>query len=408
MTLFIVFLLVVLGFAVYVMNQEERVRLMRAGLALVGQAKNAAVTGPQGCEPFQEALRERTPWVLVTPALIALNAAVFVCMLFSPGALSDPETLVAWGGNYGPRTTNGEWWRLATTIFVHWGMLHLLATVAGLVAAGLMLERLVGPIAFASVYVAAGVLSGVVSLSAYPMAVGVGASGAVFGIYGLLLASVVSGMLRQSSVTVPLEVVKMLAPGTAIFILYNVTSTAMAGVAETAGFVVGVVCGLVLVRDVAEEKPAVRRVAVAMAATAVIAVASAVPLRGVADVRPEITRVIEVEDRTATTYQAALDLYRLGRSTAEELARVIDRKVVPELRAARARLKTFDRVPQEHQPLVTNAEEYLRLRDESWRLRAAALRKPGMSAIKLALREADRTEVASLEVLDRIKSVDQK
>jgi rhomboid protease GluP len=408
MTVFIVFLLVVLGFAVYVMNQEERVRLMRAGLALVGQAKNVAVAGPHGYEPFQAALRERTPWVLVTPALIALNAAVFVCMHFSPGALSDPDTLVAWGGNYGPSTTNGEWWRLATTMFVHWGMLHLLATVAGLVAAGLMLERLVGPFAFGVVYIAAGVLSSVVSLFAYPMAVGVGASGAVFGVYGLLLASVISGMLRQSTVTIPLEVVKMLAPGTAIFILYNVTSAAMAGVAETAGFVVGVVCGLGLVRDVSEEKPAARRVAVAMAATAVIAVASAVPLRGVSDVRPEITRVIEVEDRTATAYQAALDLYRLGRITAEELAKVIDRKVVPELRAMRARLKTFDRVPQEHQPLVTNAEEYLRLRDESWRLRAAALRKPGMSAIKVALRDADRTEVASLGVLDRIKSVDQK
>ncbi|MCA1562277.1 MAG: rhomboid family intramembrane serine protease [Acidobacteria bacterium] len=404
----IVFLLVILAFAVYVMKPEERARAVRAGLALLGHAKDAAVTGPPGCETFVEALRERTPWPVVTPALVALNTAIFICMLFSPGALSDPETLVAWGGNYGPRTTNGEWWRLTTAMFVHWGMLHLFATVAGLVAAGLILERLVGPFAFAVVYVAAGVLSSVVSLSAYPMAVGVGASGAVFGIYGLLLASAISGMLHQSSLTIPLAAMKTLAPGAAIFILYNATSTAMAGVAETTGFVVGVVCGLVLVRDVSEEKPAARRVAVAMAATAVIAVASAVPLRGVADVRPEITRVIEVEERTATIYQAALDLYKLGRMTPEELAKVIDRKVVPELRALRARLKTFDGVPKEHQPLVTNADEYLQLRDESWRLRAGALRKPTMSAIKLALRQADRTEVASLEVLDRIKPARQK
>ena len=62
----VLFLLVILGFAVYVMNPEERARLVRAGLALVGHAKDAAVTGPPACEPFREALRERTPWVLVT------------------------------------------------------------------------------------------------------------------------------------------------------------------------------------------------------------------------------------------------------------------------------------------------------------------------------------------------------
>ena len=63
--------------------------------------------------------------------------------------------------------------------------------------------------------------------------------------------------------------------------------------------------------------------------------------------------------------------------------------------------RTFeaDNVPTEHRPLVEGANEYLRLRDESWRLRADALRKHNLAA----LRKADRAEWESLEAFGRIK-----
>jgi hypothetical protein len=69
------------------------------------------------------------------------------------------------------------------------------------------------------------------------------------------------------------------------------------------------------------------------------------------------------------------------------------------LRQAHARLKAVNGVPAEHRPMVADAEEYFRLRDESWRLRADALRKSNMGA----LRAADRSERASLEALGRIR-----
>ena len=50
---------------------------------------------------------------------------------------------------------------------------------------------------------------------------------------------------------------------------------------------------------------------------------------------------------------------------------------VPELQAEDGHLKALQRVPREHQTLVADAEEYLRLRIESWRLRARALRQAG-------------------------------
>jgi hypothetical protein len=136
-----------------------------------------------------------------------------------------------------------------------------------------------------------------------------------------------------------------------------------------------------------------------MAVTVVVAVASAVPLRGVADVRPEISRVLAVEESTASVYQGAVAQFKLGTVSAEALAQVIERKITPELHTMQARLKTLGRVPPEHQPLLASAEEYLRLRDESWRLRAAALHKSSMPA----LRKAETAERASLEAFERLK-----
>jgi len=427
------FLLILAGFALYVMTPEERARLVRAVLAAIRQVKDAATQDHPELEPFRDALRARTRWALVTPVLVALNATVFVYMLFGAGALSDAETLVGWGGNFGPRTTNGEWWRLVTMMFVHSGVLQLLANLAGLVQLGLILERLVGPAAFAGVYVASGMFASLVSLSAHPVAVRGGASGAIYGLYGLLLASSIWGLLNRSTVTIPRMAVKRLGPAAAVFILYNMATDDLAGAAELAGLVTGFVCGLVLARGVSDCKPPARRVAAAMAATAVIAVACAVPLRGIADVRPEIARVFAVEDRTARAYQTAVDRFRKGRITGEALAQLIDRTIRPELQAAHARLKALARVPQEHQPLVASAEEFLRLRDESWRLRAEGLHTAKLLASREAertaedeswrwrlkteglytanvrtLQEAERTERASLAALKRIGPADQK
>jgi membrane associated rhomboid family serine protease len=389
----ILFLVIVSGFALCRMTAEDRERVIRAVLAAIPHVKSAAAYGRLECEPFRNALGERTRWPLVTPALIALNAAMFIFMLFGAGALGDPTTLVGWGASFGPRTTGGEWWRLLTSLFVHPGMLQLLVNLIGLVQIGFILERLVGRFAFAAVYVAAGVFASLVNLSANPLAVSVGASGAIFGLYGLLLASSIWGLLHRSIVTIPLMAVKRLIPAAAVFILYNVSNDGLGIDAELTGLATGFVCGLFLARSVSEGTPRARDMAIATAAAVVIAVAFAVPLRGITDVRPEIERVVGLEDRTASAYQTAVGRFRKGRMTAEAVAQLIDRTIEPELLAADAHLKAVNGVPREQQPLVASAEEYLRLRYESWRLRAESLRKADVPR----LQEAGDTEPASNE-----------
>ena len=303
-----------------------------------------------------------------------------------------------WGGSIGPRTTNGEWWRLVTSLFVHPGFLHLVANMLGLLQLGLLLERLVGRVAVAGVYLSAGVFASLVRLSASPVDVSVGASGAIFGMYGLLLASAIWGLFHRSTITIPLRTAKKLIPAAAVFLLYN----GLQSRPDHVGFLVGFACGLVLARGLGDRKPAARRVAVAIGATAVIAIAAAVPLRGVTDARPEMARVVAVEDRTASAYETARDRFTLGRIAAAKLIELIDGTIMPELQETRARLTALDGVPEVHQPLVAHAEEYLRLRDESWRLRADGLRKTNL----LTLRKADDRERAALQIIKKIRPAD--
>ena len=134
--------------------------------------------------------------------------------------VSDPETLVAWGASVGPRTTHGEWWRLLTSLFVHGGLLHLLTDLIGLVMVGLLLERLAGPLAIGTVYVGSGVVANAASLTADPMAVNTGASGAIFGVYGMFVAAGIWGLLQPSRMTFPLRF-QIALPSAVIFLLYS-------------------------------------------------------------------------------------------------------------------------------------------------------------------------------------------
>ncbi len=391
-------LLIFAALALYVMTSEERRRLLRTALAGVEDAlywtrRHRADTGP-----FGDALRARTPWLIVTPAIIVANVGIFACLLFGDGSLSDQERLVAWGASFGPRTSNGEWWRLVAATFVHGSALALLINTLAIAQLGLLLERLIGHAAFAAIYLAAGFFAHAMNLSASPETVSAGASGAAFGLYGLLFASVVRGTLQRSTVSIPLRALAVLSPVAAAFALYSAIGVGF-DLAARAGLFTGFVFGIVVERELRDHKPPVKRLAAFSAATLAIAVMTAVPLRGVTDIRPELAMLVAVEQRTAAAYDAAVQRFRTGRITTKSLAELIDRTILPELEAVRARIATLQRVPEAHRPVLTAATSYLKLRDESWRLRSEALTRANMRL----LRDADRTEHASLVAFEQVK-----
>jgi hypothetical protein len=263
----------------------------------------------------------------------------------------------------------------------------------------MLLERLIGHSTVALVYLVSTVLAGLVCLSSSPVGVIYGATAGVLSLYGLFTATLVWITLQRSTLAVPVATLKQLAPAAGLFLVYALASGGPSAAGYLPALFCGFVCGIALAAGIGERKPPVRRISVAAAAAAVILVASAVPLRGVADVRPEIARIVALEATTTRSYETAVGQFKLGAVTAEALSQLISRTITPEVQAARARVKALVGVPSEHEALVAAADEYLRLRDESWRLRAEGLQQASMAT----LRKADRAERASLDAFEKIK-----
>src|SRR5215510_271580 len=228
------FVLMILGgAALYFMKPDERTAFLKKAVATIRQGIRASLEATPD-DPFEELLRARTAKPLVTPLLAALNVIVFVLMLLG-GALGDTQGLIDWGGNMATHTTNGEWWRLVGSTFVHGSLFHLVATLAGLVPLGVILERALGRAAFAAIYLTSGMLAGMVALwTTEPTSVTVGASGAVFGIYGLLLASLVRYRANppEERIAIPAIALKRLGGAAVFFVLYNLATGYVGATAE--------------------------------------------------------------------------------------------------------------------------------------------------------------------------------
>src|SRR5581483_9019347 len=286
--------------------------------------------------------------LIVTPAIIAIDTAVIALIVFGPLHLHDPATLLQWGASAGLRTTNGEWWRLVTAMFVHVSLLHLLVDVAVLYQLGGILERLVGRVAFAAVFIASGIFTSLINLSAHPIAVTVSATGGVFGLYGLLIAAIAWQHVRRlmdpepeptddeaapGRLMIPRIAIKRVAICAAPFMLYSLVAGFVTA-AELTGLLVGLGYGLIAARRAGDGAAETRPVLVVLSTMMAIAVATALPLRNLADVQPVIAHVVATEESTAAVYKNAEQAFRKGRLNAEALARIAEHTIVPELQAA--------------------------------------------------------------------------
>ncbi len=380
--------------AIYFMTPQERVRLTGVVLGHISRAKQSAA---DRFNARHAAPAEHLPTPLVTVCLIAINVTVFGWMLASGQDLRDEQTLLGWGGNFGPATTNGGWWRMATAMFVHSGTLALIVNSVCLLQVGAIIERAVGRVAFGAVYIATGILASAVTLAMDPVSVNVGASGALLGLHGFLIALVVWSHFPGSRVEIPLQSLKRLAPLSAMFLVYNLATAGVGDAMVLAGFG-GMGCGVLLCRKISEGQPGGFRVAVVAGVTMMFALDAVIPLRGMAYVRPELDHLVALETRLEGEYKTAVDSFTKGRMSSKALADLIQGSILPQVTAARARVDALEHVPESQQSLIASARVYLRLRDESWRLRVQALRKTSMAM----LRQADGIEHASLIALQQV------
>lgn len=121
-----------------------------------------------------------------TSALIVLNALVFLAMAAAGGS-TDVVVLVKFGALVHHRVWQGEYWRLVTPMFLHIGLLHFAFNTYALLIVGRAVERLLGTLPFLILYLGSGVCGAIGSLL-FTRGICAGASGAIFGLLGALLA----------------------------------------------------------------------------------------------------------------------------------------------------------------------------------------------------------------------------
>lgn len=188
-----------------------------------------------------------------TYAIIGINILVFLLMVFNGAGWFEPEGWVhiRWGSNYTPLTLSGDWWRLVTSTFIHFGVIHVLMNMYCLYTIGVYLEPLLGKLRFITAYLCTGILAGIVSLWWHKEDVNsAGASGAVFGMYGVFLALLTTKLIPDS-------VRKSLLQSIGLFIVYNLVYGMKSGVdnaAHAGGLVSGFLIGYAFVPMLKKEK----------------------------------------------------------------------------------------------------------------------------------------------------------
>lgn len=326
---------------------------------------------------FQVGLRLRTPRVWATPALVAVNVAIFVAMALAGVGFVNPsvEGVLAWGANYGPLTTGGQPWRLLSYMFLHFGVVHVAMNMFALWQMGYLVERLLGHRGFLSVYFFAGVAGSLASLLWNPFAVAAGASGAVFGVYGALPA-----YLLRSRGSVPRPVLQALMRNTLMVVGLNVVFGLQAkGIdmaAHAGGFVGGFAATLLVATplNVPLGAPArVREIGLLVLTAALVLVPGRLPRTP--DVLAEQRAFDAVERQAIAAYNDALSPDK-GLSEAE-IARVIDEQVLPPWRQFADRWQSVSqtrRLPAESRKQFAKIARYLDLRGRGWALFSEALR----------------------------------
>ena len=121
---------------------------------------------------------------VVTQAIIAANAVVFLVQMSEGGSLGRAGRLISDYALFGPAVEDGEWWRLITSGFLHVGIMHVAFNMLILWRLGQMLEPTLGRIRFGVLYLASLLAGSVGALLLSPDVSTVGASGAVFGLMG--------------------------------------------------------------------------------------------------------------------------------------------------------------------------------------------------------------------------------
>jgi rhomboid protease GluP len=208
----------------------------------------------------------------ITYTIIGINILVFVAMIINGVSFFEPTgyDILHWGANYKPLTLTGDWWRLVTCTFIHIGIIHLVFNMYALYMAGVYLEPMLGKIKYAVAYLCTGVFASIGSLVWHKEPVpSAGASGAIFGMYGVFLALLLTNLI-------PKKMRSALLQSIGVFVVFNLVYGMKAGVdnaAHVGGLISGMIIGFVYYLSLKKGEDSKRNFITATIAIATIVIA---------------------------------------------------------------------------------------------------------------------------------------
>ena len=128
--------------------------------------------------------KSSTAWVTLSVIVITCGVYLWMRNVHEHSAPFRFHELLSWGGNFYLKTTQGEWWRLLTSAFVHIDDPHLILNMISLFLLGREVERVFGHLNLLILYLGSAVVAGLCSIAWYDLRLSVGASGSIYGLFG--------------------------------------------------------------------------------------------------------------------------------------------------------------------------------------------------------------------------------
>ena len=337
-------------------------------------------------ERFGKAMSVLGTRSLVTPAIIAINVAVFIVMLFAGADLMNPNPAVhiRFGSNFGPLTWTGEEWRLLTSAFLHFGLIHIALNMYALYQGGGLVERLFGSTRFAVIYLLSALSGSMASGWWDPLRNSAGASGAIFGVYGALLA-----FLAVRRVDIPPTMLKSISSSALLFCLYSLVIGAAHPLIDNAchigGLLGGFVSGVILARPFTPEARLVPQPVKLLVAVLVVVLPLAWLVQPLTADSGEASASLRFERDFETFVRAEAEIVRRqtdiltfppnARVNRLEIAQRLRREVLEPWRTASRPLREGTRLPQDDSRssrMQAAVLDYLHARESFIELRALA------------------------------------
>ncbi|MFH1732578.1 MAG: rhomboid family intramembrane serine protease [Planctomycetota bacterium] len=364
-------------------------------------------------DEFYDLLHAATPRTWVTPVILCLNLLVFIAMVATGADYLNPaaHNVFSWGGAYGPNVVSGEWWRLLTANYVHFGLLHLGFNMWCLWQVGRFTERLLGHWAFLPAYALSGIGGAIASIAHNPVGIGAGASGAVFGLFGCIL-----GFMLVRRRAIPVRVFKPHVVSILAFLGYNIyfglTVERIDNFAHGGGLAVGFLCGMLLSRRIPPPVGGTprRRYLYALAVVALLIGGGAFAARRVPENAPLLAPAFGGPERVYNSYMASvvspMVRYQQIALESSRLTKVLSgRRVLPTdalsfaaalARAARQNLRLVEDISSRNAEIAALHKELLA---------AAAAQAGALDALAGAIRSNRASEMAA--AIQQLRAADE-